>query len=193
MSDESSRALSQVLDQLEHTVIGDSIMVQSIVDALGPRSFASLMLVFALISTSPASTIPGITAAVACIEFLLVVQMIAGRRSLWLPSFIAHRRISTEQLCKGVGWLRKPVRVTEKILKSRLTVLVTPPWIYLPLSLILGLTLLMPFMEVIPMSGSIASAVIAFFAAGVLTRDGLLVLVSMTFLAAVPLAVWFFG
>ena len=51
----------------------------------------------------------------------------------------------------------------------------------------------MPFMEVIPTSGSIASAVIALFAAGLLTRDGALVVVSLILLLAVPVAVWYFG
>lgn len=36
----------------------------------------------------------------------------------------------------------------------------------------LCLTLFMPVMEIVPTSGSIASAVIAVFAAGLLTRDG---------------------
>lgn len=63
----------------------------------------------------------------------------------------------------------------------------------MPLLLVLSLTLFMPVMEVIPTSGSIASTVIALFAAGLLTRDGLVVALSMLLLAAVPFAVWHFG
>jgi hypothetical protein len=63
----------------------------------------------------------------------------------------------------------------------------------LPLFLILGLTLFMPLMEAIPTSGSIASAVIALFAAGLLARDGAAVIASLILLAAVPVAVWYFG
>jgi hypothetical protein len=61
------------------------------------------------------------------------------------------------------------------------------------LVLILGLTLFMPVMEVIPTSGSIASAVIALFAAGLLTRDGAVVVASLLLLLAVPVSVWYFG
>ena len=81
----------------------------------------------------------------------------------------------------------------ERFLKERLTWLLHRPWLYLPQVLILGLTLFMPFMEVIPTSGSIASAVIALFAAGLLTRDGGLVALSLILLLAVPVAVWQFG
>ena len=78
-------------------------------------------------------------------------------------------------------------------LKERLVALVTPPVMYVPLSVILILTLFMPFMEVIPTSGSIASAIIACVAAGFLTRDGLLVAISVPLLATVPAVAWYFG
>ncbi|TFZ04828.1 exopolysaccharide biosynthesis protein [Ramlibacter rhizophilus] len=186
-------ALSDVLDQLESSADGDSVTVAEIVEKLGHKSFAALMLIFSLVSTSPASAIPGLTATVAVIVFILVVQMIVGRKCVWLPGFITHRRLSTQKLCKGIGWLRKPVHFVERFLKARYTFLLHRPWLLLPLILILGLTLFMPFMEVIPTSGSIASAVIAFFAAGLLTRDGVLVVLSLVLLAAVPVAVWYFG
>ncbi|WP_119680712.1 exopolysaccharide biosynthesis protein [Indioceanicola profundi] len=193
MPEQRTHALSDVLDQLESSAHGESIAVQEVIEKLGRHSFAALMLVFSLISTSPASAIPGITAIVAVIVFTLVVQMIFGRKCVWLPAFITRRRMSTAKLCKGISWLRKPLRFVERFLKARLTFLLHRPWLLLPLTLILALTLFMPFMEVIPTSGSIASAVIALFAAGLLTRDGALVVVSLILLAGVPVAVWYFG
>ncbi|MGK9065332.1 exopolysaccharide biosynthesis protein [Stutzerimonas chloritidismutans] len=190
---EETHALSDVLDQLESSIHGESIAVSEVIERLGQHSFASLMLVFSLISTSPASAIPGITAVVATVVFILVVQMIAGRNCLWLPGFITRRRMSSQKLCKGIGWLRKPVHFVERFLKARLTFLSQRPWLWLPLILVLCLTLFMPFMEIIPTSGSIASAVIALFAAGLLTRDGALILASLVLLSAVPVAVWYFG
>lgn len=193
MADERMHALSDVLDQLQDCVKGESIRVQDVVEHLGHRSFASIMLIFSLISTSPASAIPGITAIVAAIVFILVVQMLIGRECVWLPSFITRRRMSNAKLCKGIGWLRKPVHFVERFLRPRLTFLFHRPWLYVPLILIVGLTLFMPFMEIVPTSGSIASAVIALFAAGLLTRDGALVIASLIMLSGIPLAVWHFG
>ncbi|MCQ4258978.1 exopolysaccharide biosynthesis protein [Stutzerimonas stutzeri] len=190
---EVTHALSDVLDQLESSIHDESIAVADVIERLGPHSFASLLLVFSLISTSPASAIPGITAVVAAVLFILVVQMIAGRNCLWLPGFITRRRMSSQKLCKGIGWLRKPVHFVERFLKTRLTFLFHRPWIWLPLILILCLTMFMPFMEIIPTSGSIASAVIALFAASLLTRDGALTIASLVLLSAVPAAAWYFG
>lgn len=190
---ERLRALSDVLDGLEKATHDESIAVQEVIEELGHKSFASVMLIFSLISTSPASAIPGVTAMVAAIVFILVIQMILGRRCVWLPAFITRRQLSTAKLCKGIRWLRKPIHVIEGFLKPRLTFLFHRPWIYIPLVLVLGLTLFMPFMEIVPTSGSIASAVIAFFAAGLLTRDGALVLASLILFTSISIAAWQFG
>ncbi|WIJ24970.1 exopolysaccharide biosynthesis protein [Devosia sp. RR2S18] len=193
MSEDGTHALSDVLDRLEGSATGESISVDEVVKALGQRSFASLMLIFTLISTSPASAIPGLTATVGLIAALLVSQMIFGRKCVWLPGFITRRELSSGKLRKGIGWLRKPIGFIERFLKPRLTFLLHRPLSLLPLILILGLALFMPVMEIIPTSGSIASAVIALFAAGLLTRDGVLVVLSLVLLLAVPVAVWYLG
>lgn len=193
MADKGRRVLSDVLDQLESSAHGESITVAEVIEKLGHKSFASLMMGFAMISLSPASAIPGITSVVALIVFILVVQMIAGRTSVWLPSIVTRQRMSTAKLCRGIRWLRRPVRFVERYLKPRLGLLLHRPWLWLPLILILGLTLFMPIMEVVPMSGSIASGVIVLFAAGLLTRDGALVLAALILLSSLPLGIWEFG
>ena len=53
------------------------------------------------------------------------------------------------------------------------------------------LPLIMPFMEIVPTSGSIASAVIALFAASLLTRDGVLACLSFGLLLVVPVTLYF--
>jgi len=191
VSNPRTHALSDLLDELEGTVEGDSVRVEEVIDALGHSSFASLMLVFSLICTSPASAIPGVTALLALMVFILVAQMMVGRESLWLPGFITRRRMSSDKLCKGIKWLRKPVRFVERFLKPRFTWFFHRPWIWVPLILVMALTLFMPFMEFVPTSGSIASAVIALFAASLLTRDGVLALLSLPLLSIIPVTIYY--
>lgn len=186
MKDTGTHALSDVLDELERSVRGKEIRVHDVVETLGRSSFAGLMLAFSLIAASPASAIPGITAIVAALVFMLVAQMMIGRDSVWLPGFVTRRKMSADTLRKGISWLRKPVRFVERLLRPRLTWLFHRPWRWLPLTLIMALTLFMPFMEVVPTSGSIASSVIALYAASLLTRDGVLTLISLGLLSVVP-------
>lgn len=193
MTQVRTHALSEVLDELENSATGETTAVSEVIDSLGRRSFASLMLIFSLVSSSPVSAIPGMTAFVGTVIFFIVVQMLAGRKAVWLPKLITRRTISTEKLRKAIKWLRKPVRFVERFLKARLTFLFNRAWLSLPLLLILALTLCMPFLEFIPGSGSIASLVIALFAAGLLTRDGALMIVSLVALLIIPIAIWLIG
>lgn len=193
MNDSDKAGLTSVLDQLDEMTDEDQVSIGQIVDKLGASSFASLMLIFALIAVSPASAIPGVTASVGLIVAILVVQMMAGKKSAWLPAFLLRRKLSAQKLKTGVAWLRKPVGWIERILRQRLTAVLHRPVLLLPLTLVLCLALFMPVMELVPTSGSIASTVIALFAAGLLVRDGALVILSMTLMLAVPLAIWQFG
>ena len=187
--DRATHALSDVLDTLQSSLDDPEVSVGRIVDHLGRASFASVMLIFSLISTSPASAIPGVTAVVAMLVLLLIVQMMAGRSSVWLPRFVSDKRLDAKKVENGLNWVRGPVEWVEQFLKPRMTFLFHRPWLWLPMVLIAGLTLFMPFMEIVPTSGSIASAVIALFSASLLTRDGVLALVSLGLLTVVPLTV----
>lgn len=193
MRESGGNGISQALDQLSDLSERETVRIGDIVEKLGVSSFASLMLVFTLVSASPASAIPGVTAMVGIIVAILVAQMIAGKKSVWLPQAILRRKIGGEKLRKGVEWLRPPVGFVERILRRRLTYVLHRPFLYIPLVLILCIALFMPVMEIVPTSGSIASTVIAFFAASLLMRDGVLALLSMALMLSVPLAVWHFG
>lgn len=193
MHDQHGRALSDVLDHLEQSVNGDRVTVQEMTAALGQKSFAAMIMIAALMAASPASAIPGLTAMVGLTVATLVLQMLFGRRSIWLPKFLSKRSVPRQRLCQAIGWLRRPVHLVEKVLRRRMTFLLHRPMLYLPLIVMLCIALFMPFMEVIPTSGSIASGVIALFAAGMLTRDGLLVSAATVLAAGVPVAVWYFG
>ena len=195
MSDKDGPTLSGVLDQMEHLSGGADrqITVEEIIDCLGKHSFASTIFAFSLISTSPASGIPGVTAFVGLVVMFLVVQMIFGCKKLWLPGFIMRRDIAAKKLRAGVKWLRRPVSFVDRFLHERTTFLLHRPWIYLPLIMVLSVTIFMPFMEIVPTSGSIASAMIAIFAAGYLMRDGRVVILSMILMSLLPVGVtWFF-
>ncbi|WP_375176028.1 exopolysaccharide biosynthesis protein [Pseudooceanicola sp.] len=190
MTDDATHALSDVLDDLDRAATGEEVTIGTVVETLGHSSFAGLMLAFTLVSASPASAIPGITAIVAALVFILVAQMMVGRKSVWLPDFVVRRRMSTETLRNGISWLRKPVGFVERLLRPRMTWLFHRPWLWVFLILIMALTLFMPVMEIVPTSGSIASAVIALFAASLLTRDGIVAMMSLALLSVVPVTVY---
>lgn len=182
--------LSRVLDRLEASAHDSSTSIGDIVEGLGRRSFAAIILIPALLAVSPLSGVPGVTVMVGLIVATTSAQMLWGRECLWLPEKLTRREVPTDRLCKAIGWLRKPVRFIERFIRPRLSLFFRRPLIWVQLTAMFLIGLAMPVLELIPTSGSIASFAIALYATALLTRDGAFALAAYTFTAAAPLIVW---
>ena len=91
--------------------------------------------------------------------------------------------LRASKVCKGVGWVRKPARSIDKIVRPRLTRFVTPPWTYVIASIALLIGLAQPFMELVPFSANGAGAALTAFGLAIIARDGLVALVAMALAA----------
>lgn len=176
MSDQDNATLTEVVDALGQAGEGESVSVGDILARFGDRSLAPVLLVPALITATPVSGIPGVPTLTGLIVGLIVVQMLMGRDTLWVPQVIARRSIPKQRLDKAVRFLRKPVGFVDRFLKPRLTWLADRPWNYLALIVCFAIALITPAMELLPFVITIAAMAIALFAAGIFTRDGIVIL-----------------
>ena len=176
MPKKKNNNLSGVLDALEDVAEGDSVTVSEIVDAMGERSFATVLLVPALIMVSPLSGIPGSPTIAGTLFALISIQMLMRRDSLWLPGFIGRLSVRADRLAKALDWLRKPAGWVDPVIRRRLTVLTDRPASYVALLCCIGLALTMPPMELLPFAASFASGAVALFATGLMARDGVFIL-----------------
>lgn len=172
----SLRSLSDILDTLENAAHDGRVSVGNVVDEVGTRAFAPIILVPALILISPLSGIFGLPTIGAIFIFLITVQKLLGRSQVWLPGFLKRREVSEARLKKAIGWLRKPCAWIDKRTHARLTGLVSRPANVVTLSVILGICLIIPALELLPMVTSIFAVAISLFSVGLLTRDGLFTL-----------------
>lgn len=189
--EQEKHALSRLLDALAAEAKDkDHVSVEALVEALGRRSFPALVLAPSLLAMSPASGIPGVTGTAGLMVATITGQMLFGRECAWLPGFLTRRKLSARRLCAALGWLRRPVGWLEALARPRLGAMLYPPLVSVPLVAMLAISLAMPVMEVIPMSGSIAGALLSVFAVGLLVRDGALLMLALAFSAIAPLAAW---
>ena len=177
MTDETKPSLGGVLDKVAEAGDDDSVSVGQILDQFGDRSLAPVLLVPALLTASPLSGIPGVPTVTGLIVALIVVQMLMGRNTLWVPQVLARQGVSKSKMEKAVSFLRKPVGWLDKLMKPRLTWLASRPWSYLALVICLIIAVTTPVMEFLPFAISIAAVAIGFFAAGILMRDGVMILI----------------
>jgi hypothetical protein len=83
-----------VLDTLADAGDEDEVTIGQILDAFGDRSLAPVLLVPAMLTASPISGIPGVPTVTGIIVALIVVQMLMGRDTLWVPKALARRGVS---------------------------------------------------------------------------------------------------
>jgi hypothetical protein len=88
------RRLSQVFARLASEA-KDRVTVASILDALGDRSFAALLVLFAAFNLIP---LPPPSSAILGLPLLVVAaQLTYGSKRAWLPKIMAEKSISAEQ------------------------------------------------------------------------------------------------
>ncbi len=172
----SPGAVTQVLEALQSAATGERVSVEKVVAKLGERSFAPLLLLPAMILVSPISSIPGMPTFGALVIFLVTLQMLLGRRHLWLPGFVARRTIATARLNRAIVWLRRPAGWVDRHVHRRLSYLSIRPFSHLALLTCLCVTLVMPLMEFVPALATVAATAITLFAIGLLTHDGAFVI-----------------
>lgn len=152
------------------------VSVGDIIHVVGDRSFAPLLMLVGMLLVSPLSGVPTFPSMVAGIVLLVTLQMLFGRRHFWLPARLLNVRVPCDKLNTALRWLQPPARFVDRITKPRLTVLVRGPSIYIIALICLGIACLLPVMELILFSSSVAGAVLMMFGVALVSRDGLLAL-----------------
>jgi hypothetical protein len=112
-----------VSDELERWLTGDQPKtLGSLVEVFGERSFA---IVFALLMALPALPLPtgGATHVLEVITMLLALELIAGRRDVWLPARWRRFELAGPSRQKLVTTLLRRIRWLERFSRPRGSVL----------------------------------------------------------------------
>jgi len=95
----------------ERTSIG------SLIDALGDRSFAALLLFFGAINMIPLP--PGASTFLGAPMILIAGQMAWGSRRVWMPRRVRETSIGAQQFKTAVAWMAARLERLEKIIRPR--------------------------------------------------------------------------
>jgi hypothetical protein len=145
-------------------------------DALGDRGFGVLLFIFALPNLVPVN-IPLLSAVLGLPLVLLAAQLTYGRHKPWFPRWLTERSFSREGFANVVLRSLPYLEGAERLLRPRLTVLLS--WtgerlIGLAI-LILALVLFLP----IPFANWLPACAIAIIGLAIVEKDGLAVLVGL--------------
>jgi len=107
-------------DQLEQRLREPDITIGALRDLLDERSFAIVLMLLMIPSALPIPT-AGVTHVLEIFAALIAVQMIAGRRELWLPQTLARRKLGATFTGKAAPRMLRFIRWFERHSRQRLS------------------------------------------------------------------------
>jgi len=122
---------------------------------------------------SPLSGIPLFSSACGIAIAAISVQMVAGRKKLWLPRFMMNYTLEGQRANAAVQKLHGVAGWLDHHSRDRWHTMLRWPGrkTIQALCLICGAS--MPFLEIVPFSSSVLGAAVLLFATSLLLRDGL--------------------
>lgn len=170
----------------------DDLTYKKIIAALQRRAFGLGILLFALPSALPFSAIPGFSIIFSVPIFFFALQMVFGKKSLWLPKFIGNRSIPHDKLAKVIKATAPYLCKVERLLKPR--------WLFMTDTIVESITgILLCFLSImlmlpIPFSNFIFAVIIIIFGLGISERDGLVITIAwiaaIISLIFIPTFIW---
>lgn len=168
-----SEVMVEMIEEIQEAARAPETRVSKLIDALGRNSVIPVLMLPALAVVSPLSGVPGFSSLAGITIALLSLQLLIGRRSLWLPAWILSREVPSSWVERLTGSLERPARWFDRHTRPRLTFLAAAPFdrvIYAACAFC-GLT--MPFMEVLPLTSSLMASAVVLMSLTLLVRDGL--------------------
>lgn len=183
-------ALVRLSHHVEDAASGDEVSVGDVVAAIGARSVLPLLLVPALVAATPLSGIPGMSALCGILIALISLEMILRFDHVWLPDRLMRQRVQSDRVRGTMRTIRPWLARIDRLTRNRLDFLFHRPLLYVPQLLCLLSGLVMPFLEFVPFSGSVAATGVCLLALSLLTRDGLFFLLALGAYAGLGALVW---
>lgn len=153
-------------------VLGEQPSVDDIIEALGPRSFGMVLVMFGLPNLLP---VPGLPILCGFIIGIIAFQMVLGKDHLVLPRWVGVKRVKRDDLARVVQRATPTLSAVERAMRPRITMLTDPPMQRLlgVVLCILALALMAP----IPFFGGIAPGIaVILIGLGLAERDGIVIL-----------------
>jgi hypothetical protein len=172
----NSRRTSQLLREFLASHAEPRISLGALRDALGDRGFGVLLFIFALPNLLPVN-IPLLSAVLGLPLVLLAAQLSYGRHKPWFPDWLEAQSFSRLGLAAIVGKALPYLERIERLLRPRLTALLS--WTGERLVgiaiLILALVLALP----IPFANWLPACAISIIGLALVEKDGLAVLIGL--------------
>ncbi|WP_051242483.1 exopolysaccharide biosynthesis protein [Stappia stellulata] len=176
---EETHTTTGVLDAWEREVRQGRSDVDSIMRATGSRAAGPLLFLPALVMISPVGAVPGVPIVLSTLVVFVAAQILFGARSIWLPTKLRDRSIPEEKVSETIDWLRPGACRVDRILGQRLSGLTGDTMVRTIAALCIVLAGLVYPATLLPFAAALPGGAILLLALGLLSRDGVVILVGL--------------
>ncbi|WP_253949457.1 exopolysaccharide biosynthesis protein [Mangrovicoccus sp. HB161399] len=159
--------------KLGEAAAGEKVSLQGILHVVGDTSFLPVLMVPALLVVSPLSGIPLFSSICGLTIAFVAVQMVFGRRHLWLPEAVTRKTVSGPRARRAIGRLGGLARWLDRHATGHGSWAMRRPIRKACEIACLTCGLAMPFLELVPFSSSVLGLSVLLFAVAMLARDAL--------------------
>lgn len=176
--------LSDILCQVQGLADDGKTSLGGVIEQFAGRGFGPILLAPALIGLLPTGAIPGVPTACGIVICLVAVQMLFGRASPWVPSWLAKRELSESKVQSTTEKLLPLTRRVDRVIHPRLEWMSQSPanQIVAASCALVGLSMIP--LEVVPMAAGLPAGAIVIASVGLSARDGVFTLIGLLLIVA---------
>ncbi|MEJ6391048.1 exopolysaccharide biosynthesis protein [Gymnodinialimonas ulvae] len=172
-------SLPEIIDRVLQAAEVELTDIRTILHSFGRASFTPVLLLPAIAVATPLSGIPLFSSLMGIFIAIVSAQMLARRKYLWLPDFILSRQINGAKLTAAFTRIRSVAVWVDTHTAKRFRLLSRRPLVFVPQLICLVSGLMMPLLEFVPFSSSVAGIGVAILALGMLARDGVVIVLGL--------------
>jgi hypothetical protein len=170
---EVARSLGEILARLRRATEGaERVSLDDMARAMGASSIIAMLLVPAILLISPLSGIPGLSSLGGIVIALISVQIVLGRDRAWLPGVLRRLSLPAPRLVQALDWLEGPAGWFDRKTAHWGAPHPSPALWRMALGVVcLMIGMVIPFMELIPFSATLAALIVALLALSILLNS----------------------
>lgn len=166
----SQHTLSEELEQLLQNNSTGELSIGDLSSAINDKGFGLLLIILSLPSALPIPA-PGYSTPFGIAIALIGIQMLGGRRTIWLPRKIKVFKIKSSVVSKMIQVGTRFIHTLERFIRPRLDAIYSGIGFSLAALLIITMALLM--ILPIPLTNTFPAIVIFLIGVGLTEKDGL--------------------
>lgn len=173
--------IKKIFDNLNGVKSNRKIKISELLKFFERKSFGALLILpCILLLIPPIGAIPGAPFLLGLIIAVITFQLILGIYQPWVPKKLLNMKINGNKLSGGIHLIRPILNFLGGFTKKRLAWLTYPPFINVFASAAFIFSLMIMFIGFIPFLPDVLSIAILFLGIGLITSDGLIVVIGFT-------------